>query len=113
MKRLITLLIVAALVWAGYHTIPVYLRFFQFDEAVKEVARFAGTRTEEEVRQRILELADEYEVPLDPEDLVVQRVRGATEISAPYVERVEVLPRYYYDWEFDIRTPSWGADPLQ
>lgn len=110
MKRLITLLIVAAIVWAGFHTIPVYLRFFQFDEAVKEVARFAGTRSEQEVRNQVLDLADRYEVPLSPEDLVVRRERGATEIEAPYVERVEVLPRYYYEWEFDVRTPSWASE---
>jgi hypothetical protein len=105
-------LIVAAVAWAGFHTIPVYLRYFQFDEAVKELARFAGTRSEAEIRQEVLDLADQYEVPLSPEDLVVRRVRGATEISALYVERVEVLPRYYYDWEFDVGTPAI-ADPLQ
>ena len=112
MKRLLTLLIVAALLWAGFHTVPVYLRYFQFDEAVEEVARFAGTRSEEEVRQRVLELADEYEVPLAAEDLVVQKIRGNTEIALAYVERVEVLPTWFYDWQFDVQTPSWGADQL-
>jgi hypothetical protein len=112
MKRLLTLLIVAALGWAGYHTVPVYLRYFQFDEAVEEVARFAGTRSEEEVRQRVLELAEEYDVPLEAEDLVVQKVSGNIEIALAYVERVELLPTYFYDWEFDVETPSWGAERL-
>jgi hypothetical protein len=108
-KKLIGLLIAGALIWAAVHTVPVYLRFFQFDEAVKEVARFANTRTEQEVRERILALADQYEIPLEAEDLIVRKVQEETEISVVYVERVEILPRYFYDWEFDVTTPSWSS----
>jgi hypothetical protein len=106
-RRLVHLLIVAAIVWMGWHAIPVYWNYFKFKDAVAETARFAGARSEAEVRARVLTLAADHSIPLHPEALVVRIDRDVTEILAPYTERVELLPRYYYDWTFDVKTAAW------
>ena len=106
-KRLIQLLVGAAILWMAWHAIPVYWNYFQFNDAVSETARFAGSRSEEEIRARVLVLAADHQVPLNPEALVVRIDKDVTEILAPYTERVELLPHYYYDWAFDVKIAAW------
>jgi hypothetical protein len=107
-RRTIHLLIVAGILWAGWHATPVYWNYFAFKEAVEETALFAGARaTEADLRARILKLAADHNVPLEPGALVVRIDAEVTEIRAPYTESVELLPRYFYDWTFDVKTSAW------
>ena len=111
MKRAINLLIVAAILWAGFHAAPPLLHNFQFQDGVEETARFAGRRSDAEVRDRVIALAAQYEIPLDAEAIEIRREGESVEISAPYVERVQLLPGYYYDWHFSARSAPWRVAP--
>lgn len=106
-KRVVELLIGAALVYAAWHTVPAYLHYYQFNDAIGELALFAGDRPEEELRQRVMKLAADYQIPLDPEVVVVTTSRESTRIEAPYTERVKLLPNYTYDWQFEPKANVW------
>jgi hypothetical protein len=83
-RRTIHLLIVAGILWAGWHATPVYWNYFAFKEAVEETALFAGARaTEADLRARILKLAADHNVPLEPGALVVRIDAEVTEIQRP------------------------------
>ncbi|MGH9313009.1 MAG: hypothetical protein ACRD1S_07405 [Vicinamibacterales bacterium] len=101
-KRLINLAIVLAIAHAGYNAVPVYWRYVQFRDEVTEVARFSGGRSEKEIRDRVAAMIIRYEVPLDPSEVPIVQSRNSTAIDASYEHPVELLPKYFYKWKFDV-----------
>jgi hypothetical protein len=110
-KRLIELAIVAAICYAGYHGAVVYLHHYQFDDALEETARFGRGRTEQQLRQRVMELAAEYDIPLDPAAVTIRSDGNSTRISAPYTARVKLLPNYIYEMKLEPVGGSWHQLP--
>ncbi len=106
-KRLIELLLVAALGYALIHTVPVYWNNYKFEDALQEMATFAAEKTEDELRDRVVKLASENDIPLEADDIVVHQSDDATEILAPYTKKVEVLPRFVYTANFDVKVKEW------
>jgi len=106
-KRVVELLIGAALVYAAWHAVPAYLHYYQFNDAIGELALFAGERPEDELRERVAQLAAQYKIPLDPEAIVVSTNAESTRIEAPYTARVKLLPNYTYDWHFEPKANVW------
>jgi hypothetical protein len=104
MKKLISLAIFLALAYATYNVGAVYIRYQQFKDAVRETALFAGTKTDDQVRARVMELAELDKVPLDPDYVHIERVADRVTITASYVEIIKVLPGYERQWQFDIVT---------
>jgi hypothetical protein len=102
-KRLIKLAIVLAIAHAAYRTIPVYWRYVQFRDEVTEVARFSAGRSEAEIRDQVAELITKFNVPLDPFQVPIEPGKNATAIDASYEQPVEVLPKYIYNWKFDVK----------
>jgi hypothetical protein len=101
-KRIIKLAILLAIVNAGYRTIPVYIRYVKFRDAVTDMARFSGGQTQPQVRERVAALISQYEVPVDIADVTIDHQKTKTAIDASYVEAIEVFPSYIYYWNFDV-----------
>jgi hypothetical protein len=110
-KRLIELAIAAAIFYAGYHAAVVYLHHYQFDDALEETARFGRGRTEEQLRERVIQLAAEHQIPLEPESVVIRTDNNATRITAPYTARVRLLPNYIYEVKLEPVGDSWHIQP--
>jgi hypothetical protein len=87
---------------ALYQVTPVALRRFQFKDALEQLALYAQKSSDAELVERAVALAAENNVPLQPEDVVVRHEPGAIHIQATYVETLRFLPRYDYQWQFDI-----------
>ena len=103
-KKLISLAIVAAIGYATINAGGVYLRYQQFKDGVRETALFAGNKTDDQLKARVMELAERDSVPLDPEYVRIERVADRVRITASYVEIVKLLPGYEKPWQFDIVT---------
>jgi hypothetical protein len=102
MKALIRLTIAALIIHATWRAGTVVWRNYQFRDGVQQTALFSGRRTDNELRLQVMEIAKAYEIPLDPERLAVHRPPDHTIIIASYDERIELLPRYYYPWTFNV-----------
>ena len=94
----IFLLVVHAL----YRFVPVYFHYQQFKDAVHETALFSRERNEAQIADRVMELAEKYQIPLSRESVQVRREGERTLIDASYVESIEWLPTYKRPWQFDI-----------
>lgn len=104
LKRLIQLVIAAVVIYAGWHAGVVYVNYYQFNDELGQMALFAkGTATESELKDRVLEVAQQYEIPLDPDAVVVHHDRDLTQITAPYVAEVKLLPNYIYRWKLEAK----------
>ncbi len=111
MKTLVKLAIVALVLHATWRAGSVYLRYYQFKDNVHQAAQFSDRRPEHELRERIMSLARQYEVPLEPEALRVRREDNHTIVDATYTERIEILPKYFYPWDFKVNVDTFTYVP--
>ncbi|MCC7034405.1 MAG: hypothetical protein IT179_16410 [Acidobacteria bacterium] len=102
MKTIIKLLVAAILVTIAVQGGRAALKHYAFVDALQEAMLFAGSRTEEELSERVLEIAADHEIPLDPAALTVRRLPFQVTIDAPYTDTVDLLPGLYQrTWDFD------------
>lgn len=108
MIRLIIKLAIAALVAnAAWRVGSAYVSFYRFKDAVTETAQFGGDKSEDQLRQRVLELAAEYELPVTEDGVTVRKEETRTYMAGAYTQRIEVVPGYRYPWVF-----SWNIETL-
>jgi hypothetical protein len=101
LKRLISLLLAVVVIYAAWHTGMALLHYYQFKDAIGELALFAGTSTEDQLKERVMQLADQYEIPLDSEAVTVRTDPDVTDIATAYVASVKLLPNYTYEWKLE------------
>ena len=107
MKTLIKLIIAALVVHATWRTGAVYFRYYQLKDGLQQIAQFSGTRSDSELHNRVMGLGNDLQVPLDPERVMVRRQDNHTLIDATYDESIEVLPRYFYPWQFRVHVDAF------
>lgn len=107
MRLLFKLAIVFLILHALYRYGVVYVHYQQFKDAVQETALFAKEKDEAEILTRVMELAAEYEIPLDRRYVQVRRQGDTTLIDAVYVEEIEWLPTWKKPMEFTVATKAW------
>ena len=103
MWTLIKLLIAGLILHGLFRLGMAYWEQYEFEDAVQRAVQFAEKAPPEEIRKSVLELAAEREIPLSPEAIAVQRRQRQITVEAAYERDVEVLPRYFRTFEFDIR----------
>lgn len=112
-KRVISLVIFLLMCNAAYRLGTVYFHDQEFKDAVREEAILAGQpppKTDDVVRAKVVLLALQYQIPLDPDYLEVSRhsAQGWGEkitVKFSYAVNVAVLPGYERRFDFDYITP--------
>jgi hypothetical protein len=100
MKLLIKLAITALLANAAFRLGTEYLTHYKFRDSVREAAMFrAGS--DDELRQRVLETAASYSIPLKEDALTIRRDSGQATIRGSYTKPIELVPGFPYSWRFD------------
>jgi hypothetical protein len=94
------LLVLLAVVGVAAKLIPIKIRSAELYDYMEEQALFAGRSGTETLKKRILERAQDLDLPLDKKNLKVERRGGRIQIRASYTVPVE-LPGYTYYWEFE------------
>lgn len=110
-RRIVQLAIFLLAVHALYRFVPVYIHYQQFKDAVKETALFAKDKTDAQIIDRVMELAEKHHIPLQREYVQVRREAEHTFIDASYVESIEWLPTYRRPWQFDVGAQAWHVRP--
>lgn len=102
---LLSILLMVTLIYFGVNIGEPYLRFFRFQDAMRQEARFAATKTDDDIRRRLAALADSLGLPDHAGRVNVQRGNRRIRISSSYSERVE-LPLIARDFLFTPRAES-------
>jgi hypothetical protein len=103
LKLLIKVAIAGLIANATWRLGSAYLQFYQFQDAVTEVAQFGREKSAPDLERRVLEIASQYDVPLDVKRLTVQRDdRSHTMIDGSYEQTLDLLPGYRYPWQFTM-----------
>jgi len=100
-KLIVRLAVVALLANACYHIGSQYLTHIKLRDAIRDAAMFKA-RNDTELLTRIMALAEQYEVPLEEENLSIEREDRQVKIEGWYDQPIEVLPNYQYPWHFGL-----------
>ncbi len=99
----ITLMIMAAMIFTAVKVVPVYFANYQFQDAINSESRFALTgypkRTIEDVRDDIYKKAQELQIPAKREDIQVSMQSGYVNISLDYSVPID-LSVYQFSLQF-------------
>ena len=107
MRTIVKLAIFLLVVHAMYRFIPTYFHYQQFKDAVHETALFSRGKTDLQIVEQVMAVAEKYQVPLSPDYVQVRRENEQIFISVSYVENIEWLPTYKRPWQFDIRESAF------
>jgi hypothetical protein len=105
LKTLIKLAIVALVANATWHVMTAYTAYYKFKDGVESAAQFSNGKSEDQLRTRILELANQFDVPVTEGNFTVRREGNHTVVEGSFVRRVDLLPFYSYPWAF-----AWHVD---
>ncbi|HTJ86148.1 MAG TPA: hypothetical protein VL349_02725 [Terriglobales bacterium] len=114
MRMFFGLFIIAAAFYIAAKLAPPYFNNYEFTDAVKDEATrdSYSQKNEGEIRKAIFKKAQEYDIPLSEDEIVVQRsglqFNGTIVVRAPYVVHVD-LPGYPLDLHFDASTENKGV----
>ncbi|HEY2431509.1 MAG TPA: hypothetical protein VGI12_02475 [Vicinamibacterales bacterium] len=112
-KRIVSVVIFLLLGHAVYRLGTLYFHDQQFKDAVREYAILAGqppAKGDEVVKQKVMDLAQENQIPLDPDYIEVSRQNGAglgekITIKFAYAEMVPLVPGFDRRFDFSYTTP--------
>ena len=96
-KRVISFIVFLLLANAGVRVGLVYFHDQQFKDALSELSLFSGTKSEEIVKAKVMELAAENKIPLEYDfiEITRQNVPGIGDhsvIKVTYAVNVAVFP---------------------
>jgi hypothetical protein len=111
-RTVVKLAIAALVVHAVWKVSPVYLDYVKFRDELTETARRTGARRENEILERVMEVATSMEIPVTREAVRVRKDRDHTFIDATYTENLELLPRVTYPWTINISVDGWTVKPV-
>lgn len=105
MGCLLTVLLTVIVAYVCLDLGEVYWRYYQFSDAMRQEARFATSRTDAEIVDRLRSYADSLGLPEAAGRIRVRRTPSRIVLGSSYVERVRLL-RYERDIRFAPRAET-------
>jgi|SRR5581483_6155026 len=110
MKLLLKLAVTALLANAVWRVGSSYAAFYKFKDAVNDIAQFGYDKSDEEIRERVVGAARQYDLPIEGDTITVTKGNQRTRIAGGYTKKIEVVPGFKYPWAFtwDIETINFA-----
>jgi hypothetical protein len=102
MRTLLKLAVVALLANAAWHLFGGYYPNYKFQDAVEYAAQNGASLTPEALRDRVVELSSQFDLPLTEEQVTVSRLNTHTIVDLSYKRPIELAPGFRYQWPFSI-----------
>ena len=104
MKTILSLVIAAVLINGSARAGLAAMNYYRFKDMAQQTVLFGAGSSTDQIRQRILEKADQLQLPIDPEYVRVGRDGTRTWASASYRQGIELFPNqpYYVDFDFSV-----------
>ncbi|HKB13358.1 MAG TPA: hypothetical protein VKD69_21985 [Vicinamibacterales bacterium] len=107
MKTLIKLALVAIVANAAWHVFVIYSAYWKFTDAVQYAAEYRGKKSNDEIKQEVLGIAAQADLPIDEDSLTVSLAETHTTIDTGYVRNVELFPGFTYAWPFTVHVDTY------
>ena len=87
---LIPLLVLVVVAYLAVDFGEAYFRYYQFKDAMGQEARFATTKTDDQIELRLAALADTLQPPAGADKISIQRTPTVITISSEYDEVIKL-----------------------
>ena len=104
-KLVLKLAVVALLANATWQLFSAYSAHYRFVDAVESSTQFGSKQSDDQMRERVLELAMQYDVPVTEDTFTLLRQDKHTTIDGSYTRPVDLFPGVVYPWPF-----TWHVD---
>lgn len=95
-------MIAGLVVHASWRGGSAFWRYYKFEDGVRVTAQFSGFLSEAEIQNRVIEIAQELDVPIDLGKVDVRKEENHTFVNTSYTERIELVPTYFYPHRFTV-----------
>ena len=112
-RFVVKLAIVGLLANAAWRIGNVYVSHYRFTDAVQQTTHYRGDRTDEQIHDRIFELASQYDIPVDDDTLTIARTNDRTVVDGAYKRPIELVPGWTYRWPFTVHIDTPTIDPAK
>ena len=82
------------------------MKYYQLKDETQQLLTFGGNTTPNDLQSHIIGKAEELQVPVDPNDIIVTRDGLHTYATVSYAQPVEVVPSYVYSIKFHFTADS-------
>ena len=107
MKTLIKIAIALFLLTASFNAGRVALNNYAFEDAVHEGLLFDQRATDPEIVDMVMKLANEYVIPIEPENINIRQVGQDVIVDMSYTTNVVLVPGVIErDWTFNPSTST-------
>ncbi|MBX7136739.1 MAG: DUF4845 domain-containing protein [Oligoflexia bacterium] len=86
LTTLVFAIILGAALFSGYKILPFYYRYFELQNQMEQVIRIASTLTDAEVREKLWYHIQHNDIPVEPEDLKINRENSILTVSLEWDE---------------------------
>jgi hypothetical protein len=97
-KLLIKLALAALIAHAAWRGAIAYSHFYKFKDAVEQATQYGPEKSDAELHDRVLELAAEYDVPLEDDGFTIARGDNHTIVDGSSDMEFELIPGYKKTW---------------
>ena len=109
MKLLIKLALVGLIVNGAYHVGAAYWTHYSFRDDVQDLVQYrAGNKDDTWVREQILGLAQQYEIPVEEKAIEIQSERLHKLVTISYVRKIDIFPGVKREWPFTANVDALG-----
>jgi hypothetical protein len=98
--------LVGALVYALFQIIPIYYGYAEVENHFQSMVRLAGELDDHEMRTRLLYNINKLQIPIEPDELKIERDGSTIRISLPYEEVFYVT---FQGKDYDLYTFKFHA----
>ena len=117
-KAVLKLAIVGLIANATWHLFLAYSAHYKFKDSIEQASVSGAEQSEDQLREKVLTFATEFDVPLDAESFTVSKDEKRTIIDGAYKRPIDLAPGFSYPWSFtwhvdtyNVRPPSFGSSP--
>jgi hypothetical protein len=112
-KTIIKLAIVALLANAVWRIGSAYISFYRFKDSVSDLALHSKGKTVDELKSKVLELAEMYDEPIDGDDVSVRREDPHVIVEGSYKKQVLLAPGFEFAWPFTLEVDELVMNPAR
>jgi hypothetical protein len=110
-KTVVKLAIVALIVNASWQLFNAYWPYYKFKDAVNFTTQYRADQSDDEIRARILELAEQLDLPVTDDNLQLRRQDKHTIVDISYVKDIDLAPSWKYPWPFTVHVDTYTVKP--
>lgn len=104
---IVALVIIALAIFLAVKFVPAKIAAYEFGDFLEKECRYAANRQKDStIVDRIMEKAEEMEIPLKKKNLIVRRTRSEMVIKASYEQVLDLkVTTYVYKFDREERAP--------